>query len=172
MLCNQLNIPLSKARVNQNCGGPLSGMGQKMANTTPMQTNIPIFPCIDRGKSKVISKMSRHDISLMIRYLTGHAHLRRHDKICGTLKPRAVMNLKPFFHLADPDKKSGGLHDEEIVCRLCQLRGTEETPHHLYSTCLRSWITRRELTGSYSFEREDILEWKPQALLEFFKHID
>ena len=42
------------------------------------------FPCIDRGKSKKLTKMCRFDLGIMVRYLSGHAHLRRHNKIAKT----------------------------------------------------------------------------------------
>ena len=45
---------------------------------------------VDRAKSKKITKLNRHDLGILIRYTTGHAHLRRHNKIAGTTAPRAL----------------------------------------------------------------------------------
>ena len=39
---------------------------------------------VDRSKSKKIMKLSRHDLGILVRYTTGHAHLRRLNKIAGT----------------------------------------------------------------------------------------
>ena len=130
------------------------------------------FPCVDRSKSKEIIKMSRKDISILIRYLTGHAHLRRHDKICDTMQPRALINPQPLYTLVDPDENHIGNYDEDIICRICKLKGSEETPYHIYKQCLGAWRKRRELTGSYTFENEDPIKWEPSNILEFFKHFD
>ena len=46
------------------------------------QTKI-FFPSIDRGKSKKIIGMSKHDLSILVRHITGHVHLDRHRKIIG-----------------------------------------------------------------------------------------
>ena len=52
------------------------------------------------------------------------------------------------------------------------LKGTEETPHHLFRECLGAWQTRRELLGHYCFDDVDYNDWEPKQLLEFFKHFD
>ena len=61
------------------------------------------FPCIERGKSKKICKMSRADVGIMVRYLTGHAHLRRHNKIAKTQQPTFVEFPEMKYMLQDPD---------------------------------------------------------------------
>ena len=130
------------------------------------------FPCTDRGKSKKISKMNRLDLGIMIRYLTGHAHLRRHNKIANTLQPRSVDLPQMRYNLHDPDDNHKGSFDRDVMCRLCQLNGREETPFHLATECLAAWKARYYYLGGYSFESEDTLRWDPSDLLQFFKHFD
>ena len=62
--------------------------------------------------------------------------------------------------------------DRDVMCRLCQLSGREETPYHLATECLAAWRTRYDHLGGYSFESEDTLRWDPSDLLQFFKHFD
>ena len=129
------------------------------------------FPCIDRGKSKKITKMCRKDLGIMVRYLTGHAHLRRHNKIANTPQPVFSDLPQMRYKLTDPDDYMEE-KDRQTTCRLCKLAGREETPFHLAHDCLRAWETRLNLLGCYSFEHEDIVPWEPTALLKFFKHFD
>ena len=130
------------------------------------------FPCVDRAKSKVLSGLSRSDLGLMIRYLTGHAHLRRHNKIANT--PQEVFYDLPqmLYTLQDPDDNFEGDMDRAVICRLCKLPGREETPYHLATECLRIWNARRQLLGGYCFEADEVFQWKPLELLEFFKTFD
>ena len=130
------------------------------------------FPCIDRGKSKLMSKMNRKDLGGMVRYLTGHAHLRRHNKIANTPQPQFVDQPQMQYTLHDPDDNHQGEYDRDIVCRLCKLPGKEETPFHMATECLGAWQARRDILGSYSFEGEQVFRWKPKPLLKFFKHFD
>ena len=76
------------------------------------------------------------------------------------------------YRLVDPDDNHYGTYDRSIVCRLCKIKGSEETPFHLASECLRIWHARWELLGCYSFEGDDVLRWEPKSLLEFFKRFD
>ena len=130
------------------------------------------FPCVDQRKSKVICKMGRSDLGIMIRYLTGHAHLRRHNMIANTQQEIYVDRPRMRYNLQDPDDNHTGTFDDRIMCRLCQLPGREETPYHLARECLRIWGTRREILGGYSFEGDELFNWEPKPLLEFFKHFD
>ena len=111
-------------------------------------------------------------MGILIGYTTGHAHLRRHNKIANTMSPMQVTNPMPKYNLEDPDDNFQGTYDKEIVCRLCQLKGTEETPFHLLQNCLATWSARRELLGSYTFEGERIITWEPMALVRFYKEFD
>lgn len=126
-----------------------------------------IFPCTDTTKSKTIARMGRKDLGMMVRYLTGHAHLGRHNKIAQTPGELYYDLPQRKYEMEDPDENLIGPFDKDITCRLCKIEGKEETPFHLATECLRAWSTRRELLGSYSFERDDF-RWHPDSLLKFF----
>ena len=115
--------------------------------------------------------MSRHDMGLYIRYVTGHAHLRRHNKVLGTTQPMTVTLPEPMYQLQDPDDRDIR-DDPETRCRLCNLKGHEETPLHIFRECLAVWQARRETFGHYIYEEDDIAEWEPTTLVSFFKTID
>ena len=105
----------------------------------------------------------------MVRYLTGHAHLRRHKDIANTQQP-VFMDLPQMkYTLEDPDENHIGDFKRQITCRVCKLKGREETPFHLAAECLGAWEPRLNLLRRYSFETEDVLPWEPQALLQIFK---
>ena len=130
------------------------------------------YPCIDEAKSKKIIKLNPFNMGILIRHTTGHAHLRRHNKIANTMQPKQITNPMPRYSLQDPDDNHTGQYNDDITCRLCQLKGTEETPFHLLQSCLATWETRRELLGSYTFEGERIITWEPMALVRFYKKFD
>ena len=129
-------------------------------------------PCIDEAQSKKIIKLNRHNMGILTQYTTGHAHLRRHNKIANTQQPKQVINPQQLYEMEDPTDTFQGEADDDIRCRLCQLRGTEETPFHLFRTCLAAWEARRELLGHYIFEGERLVAWEPMPLVRFFKHYD
>lgn len=80
----QLEPHWVKAHVN-NKGNDIA---DRAAKTGCKLTNLS-YKCTDRAKSKDIYNMSKHDLGILVRYTTGHVHLRRHNKILGTLEPRS-----------------------------------------------------------------------------------
>ena len=129
------------------------------------------YKFVDRRKAKIAMKLNRHDLGILVRYTTGHAHLRRHNKIAGTAEQMALTRPEPRYNLHDPDE-STMMDDEEIRCRLCKLHGREETPIHIFQDCLATWRERLQNFGTYTLEENDIPEWEPNRLLGFFKHFD
>ena len=107
----------------------------------------------------------------MVRYTTGHAHLRRHNKIAGTSEPMALTRPEPLYKLSDPDDKNIP-DDETIRCRLCKIPGKEETPMHIFQDCLATWAKRRNIFGEYIFEEEHTVFWEPADIVGFFEHFD
>ena len=75
-----------------------------------------IFPAISHESNPTVGKI--------VRFLTGHAHLRRHD---------AIVKEKTRQPLAN------------IQCRLC--RSNEETPFHLVANCDALARNRLEILG-------------------------
>ena len=81
------------------------------------------------------------------------------------------------YALTDPDENmfhnnKDGLENYEIRCRKCNLKGSEETPIHLFKDCLAVWRERRYHLGAYSFEKDEHTSWDPISLLGFFKELD
>ena len=132
------------------------------------------YKCVDRTLSKTIYKLNRHDLGILIRYTTGHAHLRRHNKIANTCLPTPIPYPENKHSLKDPEEfRYSHLPDDfEVRCRKCQIKGSAETPTHLFKECLAVWRERREFLGQYSFEDQEHTVWNPKDLLGFFKILD
>ena len=130
------------------------------------------YPFVDRKKCKDIVSLNRYDLGILVRYTTGHAHLRRHNKIAGTMPPYQVLNPQPRYELTDPDELIFDNDDSDIRCRLCKLIGRVETPYHILQDCLAAWGERRNLLGEYTFEGQEYICWEPSALVRFFKTYD
>ena len=126
---------------------------------------------VDRSKAKRIMKLNRHELGILIRYTTGHAHLRRHNKITGTSLPMSLTRPEPRYSLDDPEETNEA-DDEEIRCRLCKLKGKEETPIHIFRDCLAPWQTRWSHLGHYTFEKEEYVNWEPTQLVGYFRKLD
>ena len=117
-------------------------------------------------------KMNRFDLGIIVRYTTGHAHLRRHNKIANTPQECFYDLPEMKYNLVDPDDESGPGIDRDQVCRLCKIKSKAETPHHMATECLRIWRTRWDKLGYPCFANDDSFNWKAGQLLEFFKHFD
>ena len=173
MIQTSAEIPVSMAHIKQQIREELYRKWNLRWQTgLDCRQTFQFFPCVDESKSKAICKMSRHDFGIMVRYLTGHAHLRRHNKIANTAQEIYCDLPEMEYRLKDPDDNFTGDFDRSITCRICKLRGREETPLHLAKECLGAWDQRRHLLGCYSYESEDIIPWEPRPLLEFFKRFD
>ena len=140
---------------------------------------------MDRGKSKEILKLNKHSLSLLIRNITGHAHLDRHRKVIGEFNTNHTIDQEFLDHIegVEPDAytppKLATIIDEVDVnlasnfgtCRLCGIRGNEETPHHIALSCPYTWRGRAELHGMY--EPTHIpLNWDPAKLAHFYARYD
>ena len=101
------------------------------------QTRI-FFPTINLSKSAEIVKMTRNNIGMMVRAITGHDFRRRHESLVkGTL---------------------------EGNCRLC---GTEEeTSDHIVNRCPRVANMRMEIFRT-PMGADVTPHWKPEQLAAF-----
>ena len=126
---------------------------------------------IDRSKSKKIYKLNRYDLGILIRYTTGHAHLRRHNKIANTIQPKAFgPHMK--YSMENPAEDPTIMDDPDTRCRLCDIKGNQETPMHMVRDCPATWNKRWECFGYYKFNEEEIIDWNPEKLIGFYKHFD
>ena len=129
------------------------------------------YKFMDPTKAKKIYKLNRYDLGILMRYTTGHAHLRRHNKIAGTIQPPSF-GPENKYQMENPEDSCTTEKDAEIRCRLCNIKGREETPFHLFTECLAAWYSRWEIFGNYTFENEESVPWDPKQLVRFFKKFD
>ena len=102
-----------------------------------------------KARSKELLKLSRNTLGKVIRFLTGHAFLRRQNMI--------------VFHGINPPIG-------DVTCRACEVIGEEETPHHIITYCeaFSSW--RLSILGQ--FELDEFPPWEPKTLAKFLSHRD
>ena len=95
----------------------------------------PNFP-----KSKEIVQQDRQMISLLTQFITGHAHLNRHNWIISK--------------------------DNTKLCRLCN--NCEESPIHILTDCEPLWRQRQEIFGSTFLDPNRPI-WEVKQLIQFLK---
>ena len=54
------------------------------------------------------------------------------------------------------------------VCKLCKLRGREETPYHVLMECPYTWRGRAEVFGEHDPSPTTFAEWEPARIVSFF----
>ena len=99
-----------------------------------------------RSQAKVLLSYNRERVSMLVRFVTGHAFLKRHNMIVekGTTQ---------------------GLEIEDIYCRLCESSSEWETPHHVICKCPALMHRRLPYFGDYFLPNDP--SWKMKNLLEF-----
>ena len=85
----------------------------------------------------------------VVRFLTGHAFLRRHNAI--------------VFHGIEPPPG-------DVSCRVCQDPISDETPHHLITECERLCLWRIECFGDYLLD--EVPTWEVQSLTKILSRKD
>ena len=100
-----------------------------------------------KKNTHVLLHESRDVVGQTVRFLTGHAFLKRHNAVvqCGFSPPPG-----------------------DVRCRLCEEFFTEETPHHLITECEALCHWRAETFGSYILD--EYPEWDMHTLLKFLRH--
>ena len=83
---------------------------------------------------------------MFVRYVTGHAFLKRHNMIVekGT---------------------KAGIENEDIYCRLCESNTDWETPHHIICKCPALMHRRKAIFGEYMLP--DDPDWNVKNLIDF-----
>ena len=172
-------VGLSKAATKDRVTTHLYRMwNEKWKNQESCRQTRMFIPEIDRGKSKKIMSLKKTDLGILVRHVTGHAHLARHNIIAQT----ALASDNSQSHYSDNDasviENADNILDtvdiskdkHNAICRLCHLRGMEETPLHLVLKCPATWKERAELFGKYEVNEVDLPTWEPDKLIEFFTH--
>ena len=143
------------------------------------QTKI-FLPSIDRGKSKKILELNKFNMGILVRHITGHAHLDKHRKTMGDYPINKTVDQAFLDHIngeepvARPTPTLCGIINEVDIelassfgtCRLCKIEGNEETPAHIILNCPYTWQGRAELFNLY--EPTHIpKDWEPAKLVTF-----
>ena len=91
------------------------------------------------SQAKVLLTYNRERVSMLVRFVTGHAFLKRHNMVVekGTTQ---------------------GLENEDIYCRLCKSPTDWETPHHIICKCPYLMHRRQPHFGNYVLD--DYPPWK------------
>ena len=132
--------------------------------STCRQTKI-FLPEIDRGKSKKIMSLNKAQLSILVRNLTGHAHLDAHRKVMGDYGQYEGITHAYLDHIDGAEsnvvtrpvpKLSSILNEVDInlaknygTCKLCCIQGMQETPIHLLLECPYTWRGRADLFKEY-----------------------
>ena len=99
-----------------------------------------------KSKAKILLSYNRERVSMLVRYTTGHAFLKRHNMIVekGTTQ---------------------GLENEDIYCSLCESPTEWETPHHVICSCPALMHRRISYFGKYFLDNDP--SWKMKVMLDF-----
>ena len=97
-----------------------------------------------KRESQYILNQCREIVGRLVRYLTGHAFLKRHNAV--------------VFHGISPPPG-------DITCRLCEEPFSEETPHHIITECEALHFWRHEILGAHILE--EYPQWKSSTLEKF-----
>ena len=99
-----------------------------------------------KHKAKLLMNYNREKLSMFVRYVTGHAFLKRHNMIVE--KGTKV-----------------GIENEDIFCRLCESDTDWETPHHIICKCPALMHRRMAMFGEFMLP--DDPEWSVKNLMDF-----
>ena len=174
MFLLKFQIDLSNAHVKQTITNKLySDWNRSWQTRGDCRQTFAFMTFVDRSKSKKISELTRYELGTLIRYVTGHVHLRKQNFNTGDL----ITTRAPFpemqYDLTHPEEIEESANGWKYRCRLCQLKGTEETPLHLYRDCYAVWRERLQSFNQAIFTDERCMaEWEPKVLVTFFNRLD
>ena len=172
-LTNTLSIGASKAYVKSKIDERSTLIwNRRWQATANCRQTFDLCPATNESRSKKIRKLNRFDLGILTRYVTGHAHLRRHNKIAGITNPEIQAYNKDDYIYKDPEDNHTGHFDDQTLCRLCRLKGRQETPMHILLECNAAWRERMQYFKFHVLERDEILNWEPEQLVGFFKSLD
>ena len=100
-----------------------------------------------KTRAKLLLENPRDILGRLIRFITGHAFLRRQNAI--------------VFHGVNPPPG-------DVSCRFCKDIFSDETPHHLITECDRFCSWRADTLGDYVLD--DYPQWDVPSLVKFINH--
>ena len=96
------------------------------------------------ARARLLLQNTRESLGRSIRFLTGHAFLKRHNAVV-------------LYDTNDPPGDNS--------CRLCEDPDMDETPHHIITECDRLSYWRASTLGAYLLD--EFPKWDPQSLTKF-----
>ena len=100
-----------------------------------------------KARALLLLRQNREALGRMVRFLTGHAFLRRQNMI--------------VFHGINPPLG-------DVSCRFCEDLYMDETPHHLITECETLCQWRLATLGGYVLD--EFPQWEVQNLAKFLSH--
>ena len=131
--------------------------------------------------------LNKASFSVLVRNVTGHAHLDRHRKVMGDYGGSDEITTDFLNHINGVERQTScppsqvhecldtvdtNLAINYGTCRLCEQRSAEETPIHLVLQCPYTWMGRAELFGEYDPSPDTFTNWDPAGLAHFFARYD
>ena len=183
-LATKTHIGPGRSTINNHITQYMYGKWNERWINTPghRQTKLFLPTTLNRGLGKKARELSRTDTGILVRHITGHAFLRRHNDIIdkGYVATYSNEVNQTFLNHINSDNT---LHPDEFAevdinsenyataCRLCKQHGSVETPFHLLE-CNALWRERRDHFRTYSQIQAPFTNWKPQQLVDFFKDVN
>lgn len=145
-------VPMGKAEIDNKIDEYVYKLWDERWNSNPERCKHTkkFFKHPNPKISKEVMKLSRYELSIFVRYVTGHAHLRKH-------------NSKMYNNI----KNTG--------CRHCSMEGfsKDETAIHLIADCETFAKTRANIFNQY-FMDEESPDWggNVRGLVALIKAVD
>ena len=181
-LINKSRIDPGRATINSQISNHMyDKWNERWVNSSGhRQTKLFLPNVYNRGNAKKARLLSRQDTGILVRNITGHAFLRRHNDIVENgyyAKPTENMDISATEEytrpepdpLTDVDLDSPGY---AVACRLCRMHGSTETPFHLLSVCNATWRERRDHLHTYNSINAPYTTWRPKQLVGFYKALN
>ena len=169
-LQSRSNIGPSRAHINAKINEEMYKEWNQRWMSLPghRQTKALLPSVYDRGKAKQARSLTRADLGIYVRNITGHCFMARHNNIVGNSNPTQTnATQNSLLDLDGSEDEPSAILRRQAECRKCQLTNTEETPLHLIFECEAIWYERWESFGTPLLN--DRIKWKPQSFVAFFK---
>ena len=186
-LAPQDTLGPSRAVINSQITNYMYTIWNERWKTTPGHRQSKYFmpDVFQRGRAKLARNLSRQDTGILVRNITGHAFLRRHNSIIQngyTTTPSTEIDDEFMNHISgnEPQTICPGPWDEvdldspsyETACRKCRSHNSVETPYHLATGCEATWRERLTHFGTYALGDTGVQRWKPLQVVGFFKALN
>ena len=185
-LTNKATVGPSRTHINSQITNTLyREWNERWQHTKGMrQTKLFLPNVFQRGRAKKTRDLNRYDLGVLIRNITGHAFLRRHNYIIGNsdthvdLEDSIDDDYLRHINSCTTQPQLSNLLEVDItkpeyvrVCRKCRDPNSLETPYHLFTECPAVWEYRREHLHTYEMNNPNP-KWRPRPFVDFFNALD